>query len=366
MPHFRLTRRKERREQKRKAEQAADAQAADAQESAPDEAAIRDAAEREAMARLEQAESGEGQGGARAEEERIKAEADRRIREVEQRRDAEQRGGEAGAQPELPASDSAPAGGGAEGSVRAEAQRPEPEHERLLAELGQSEQELGEGRVGEQAPSTDVQEAERRLAESQRTSTEVLERAARRLEAAESRAAEAEERAARAERLAAVKAEEIERARRLREMLGRIADAERRATEAEQRARRAVDQASEPVPDVDPNAIFVTAKGEADETDNTAKGEAGEDASAAEPSTEEAEPVDAGPETLGESDEDGPLSINEATYAELRRLGLSVAQTGRLLAYRERIGGFKSVDDLERITGLPRGILDELKRRSRP
>jgi len=57
----------------------------------------------------------------------------------------------------------------------------------------------------------------------------------------------------------------------------------------------------------------------------------------------------------------GPVDINSASYEDLRGLGLSVTQTGRVLAFREREGSFKSLDELDSITGFPRGFLDDLK-----
>jgi DNA uptake protein ComE-like DNA-binding protein len=53
--------------------------------------------------------------------------------------------------------------------------------------------------------------------------------------------------------------------------------------------------------------------------------------------------------------------LNEATYERLRSLGLSVTQARRVLAHRERSGGFRSVDDLDGIPGFPRLLLEELK-----
>jgi Helix-hairpin-helix motif len=53
--------------------------------------------------------------------------------------------------------------------------------------------------------------------------------------------------------------------------------------------------------------------------------------------------------------------LNEATYERLRSLGLSVTQVRRVLAHRERSGGFRSVDDLDEIPGFPRALLEELK-----
>jgi DNA uptake protein ComE-like DNA-binding protein len=41
-----------------------------------------------------------------------------------------------------------------------------------------------------------------------------------------------------------------------------------------------------------------------------------------------------------------------------------VTQATRLLAHRERLGRFGSVDDLDQVPGFPQEILDELKKRS--
>lgn len=58
----------------------------------------------------------------------------------------------------------------------------------------------------------------------------------------------------------------------------------------------------------------------------------------------------------------GLLNLNEATYEQLRERNLSVTQTGRVLAYRDRVGGFKSLDELDSIPGFPHSFLEELKR----
>lgn len=58
-----------------------------------------------------------------------------------------------------------------------------------------------------------------------------------------------------------------------------------------------------------------------------------------------------------------PINLNEATFEELRDSGMSVTQTGRVLAHRERSGGFKSIDELESIPGFPREFLDEISSR---
>ena len=57
------------------------------------------------------------------------------------------------------------------------------------------------------------------------------------------------------------------------------------------------------------------------------------------------------------------MNINEATYDDLRSLRLSVTQAGRLLDYRNSLGGFKSLDQLDDIAGFPRDLLSELKRK---
>ena len=60
-----------------------------------------------------------------------------------------------------------------------------------------------------------------------------------------------------------------------------------------------------------------------------------------------------------------PINVNEVGYDELRALGLSVTQTGRVLAFRERSGGFASLDDLDEIPGFPSAQLQQLKRHLR-
>lgn len=59
----------------------------------------------------------------------------------------------------------------------------------------------------------------------------------------------------------------------------------------------------------------------------------------------------------------GLIDINEATYEELRSLQLSTTQSRRLLAYRRRIQGFSSLNELDAIPGFPSVVLDQLKQR---
>jgi DNA uptake protein ComE-like DNA-binding protein len=59
----------------------------------------------------------------------------------------------------------------------------------------------------------------------------------------------------------------------------------------------------------------------------------------------------------------GLIDINQATYEELRSLELSTTQSRRLLAYRRRIQGFSSLNELDAIPGFPSVVLDQLKQR---
>jgi len=57
------------------------------------------------------------------------------------------------------------------------------------------------------------------------------------------------------------------------------------------------------------------------------------------------------------------LDLNVVTFEQLRAQNLSVTQATRLLAHRERLGGFNSVDDLDQVAGFPDDVLADLKRR---
>ncbi len=248
--------------------------------SASREPSIQEAAEREALARLVAAERRGGPADA-PDEERIQAEAERRVAEAAER-----------------AGDEAPGPPGA--------QEPREAH-----------------RDPERSLARQIEETEARIAAAQQRTAAALERAATRLSDAEARANEAESRAAHAEELAKLKSEELERETRLRELLDRIAETEERAADAERRARETVARI-------------------ADLADRQ----------------QSADAQTAGPEPPGV-----PLNLNEATYEDLRRLRLSVTQAGRLLAYRDRAGGFKSLDELDAIPGFPKPFLTELKPR---
>ena len=60
----------------------------------------------------------------------------------------------------------------------------------------------------------------------------------------------------------------------------------------------------------------------------------------------------------------GAVNLNTVTFEQLRAENLTVTQATRLLAHRERLGGFQSVDDLDQVAGFPGDLLEDLKKRS--
>jgi DNA uptake protein ComE-like DNA-binding protein len=58
------------------------------------------------------------------------------------------------------------------------------------------------------------------------------------------------------------------------------------------------------------------------------------------------------------------INLNTVTFDELRQENLSVTQATRLLAHRERLGRFGSVDELDEVPGFPQELLVDLKSRS--
>ena len=57
------------------------------------------------------------------------------------------------------------------------------------------------------------------------------------------------------------------------------------------------------------------------------------------------------------------VNLNSATFEQLREAGLSVTQATRILAYRERFGGYSSVADLEKVPGFPADLIESLQGR---
>ncbi len=65
------------------------------------------------------------------------------------------------------------------------------------------------------------------------------------------------------------------------------------------------------------------------------------------------------------SEPNRPVDLNQATFEQLRGLGFSAAQTNRVIAYRDRLGGYRSVDDLETVPGIQRDFVRKLEGRLR-
>jgi hypothetical protein len=59
---------------------------------------------------------------------------------------------------------------------------------------------------------------------------------------------------------------------------------------------------------------------------------------------------------------DGRLDLNKASFAELRSQNLSITQSHRLLAYRERVGRYESIEQLDDVPGFPKDVRERLKR----
>jgi DNA uptake protein ComE-like DNA-binding protein len=57
----------------------------------------------------------------------------------------------------------------------------------------------------------------------------------------------------------------------------------------------------------------------------------------------------------------GKLDVNEATFEQFRDLGLSVTQSARLISHRDARGGFDSLDELDEVPGLPKGLKRTLR-----
>jgi DNA uptake protein ComE-like DNA-binding protein len=58
----------------------------------------------------------------------------------------------------------------------------------------------------------------------------------------------------------------------------------------------------------------------------------------------------------------GATNINRMSFEELRGMGLSVNQAARVIAQRDTRGEFQSLDELDSLYGVPRELIEELKR----
>jgi len=65
---------------------------------------------------------------------------------------------------------------------------------------------------------------------------------------------------------------------------------------------------------------------------------------------------------MATSETDGFISLNRATSSQLESLpGIGPALAGRILAYRDEIGSFASVDQLREVTGIGSKLFGQLK-----
>jgi DNA uptake protein ComE-like DNA-binding protein len=219
-------------------------------------------------------------------------------------------------------------------------------------ELRATEEHIRRRRQRDQELVEELDATEVRIGETRERTQQAIEEAQRRLEEIQAQATEAEERASRAEQIAEYKQAEAEREHRLLEMLEKINEAERRAREAEARARQAVADVARPFePLRAPNPLPPDAPASIEDLKSRPFG----------PGASEGE--SGGGESDEAIDPDAPVNINEGSFEELRAVGLSVTQVGRLLAVRERISGFSSIEELDSIPGFPREFLDSVRDR---
>ncbi|HEY3552933.1 MAG TPA: helix-hairpin-helix domain-containing protein, partial [Solirubrobacterales bacterium] len=323
-----------------------------------------------------------------AEQQRIGAEADRRLQAAEQ---LQQHGGvpAGGQQP--------PVGGQPIQDVQPQAPQAVP------------------------APAADLRTVEQRIEEERAARDRQMKEAEERLRQVEERTKAAEERAAEAKRLEEKRAEEAVKDQRLEEMRRSVAEAEERAREAERRAEEAEQAALQsvqgggatpPPPAPEPQQSFAppTPPPEPYAPPTPPPTPAPESQSYAPPTPPpvnqppQAEPFPATPAPPAESfNQPTPppepstpppppaasqpptysvpdpaarpiepvgggsgeqINLNTVTFEQLREQNLSVTQATRLLAHRERLGGFQSVDDVDQVAGFPQEMLDDLKSRS--
>jgi len=206
-------------------------------------------------------------------------------------------------------------------------------------------------------PIAGLSAVERQLTADSVERDRALQEAESRLREIEHRAEEAERRAAFAERLAQLKLEESERERRLDDVISGIDRAEERAREAEERAEAAERAATSALEhgSIRRGPIAPGFKSAPEQ----ALASSSSPAAAPPTPTPKATPTStltppaaptAPPPVSGSA---AAVNLNTATFEELREAELSVTQATRILAYRERFGGYSSIEDLGKVPGFP-------------
>ena len=234
-----------------------------------------------------------------------------------------------------------------------------PPAESDLRKAEQLEREL-EASTRPPGPTPGLAAVERRLSADSEARDRTLREAEDRLRRIEQRAEDAERRAAFAERLAQLKVEESDRERRLNEVVSGIDRAEQRAREAEARAAAAERAAAEALEERDAPRADLPDSGSpsgvsGDRGAGIVSGGGARDPEVSGPG-ETSRPSAAKPGS-------GTIDLNSATFEDLRNADLSVTQATRILAYRERFGGYRSVDDLEKVPGFPDDLIESLRDR---
>jgi uncharacterized protein YoxC len=145
---------------------------------------------------------------------------------------------------------------------------------------------------------------------------------------------------------------------RLSELQVRLEAIEKRAHRAEGTARTLLDRADqveEQVQLIEQNVAKV-----ADSVKHLAADIRG--ARAAQPRASESSTPDEGErDATSEMALDGPIDVNTIDFAGLRALGLSIADSARLLASRDVRGGFDGPEELDELEGLPSDVIGTLK-----
>ncbi|MGI8633244.1 MAG: hypothetical protein ACR2NA_11975 [Solirubrobacterales bacterium] len=136
-------------------------------------------------------------------------------------------------------------------------------------------------------------------------------------------------------------------------------DIRRRLADVERRGVAATDAVADLTRALSDDLPIVASDTGRSETDAQASDQAADSPQAQDEEAAEAQEVaDAEPGERG-SPEGSPL--NRVTYGQLRRMGLSITQARRFVRQRTRSGGFASVEQMAKATGLPAGLTERLR-----